>query len=294
MNLSQQVDTAKNINLYDFNKNYFSIQKPLIIKGLAENKIAGEKWNLNYFKEKMGNLEIDVYDNANKKSSTSALTKADLKMKFSDYISILEKDENTNLRIFLFNFFKSYPELRKEFPCPDLFKGVLDGMGYMFFGGKQTTVRIHYDIDASNILLTHFGGRKKVILIAPYYSKLLYRLPYNTYSLIDLDKPDYLKYPGLEYVNGYECFLEEGDTLFIPSGYWHYITYLDKSFSISYRKLAFTNKAKWQGFANLFIRLPFDKFMNKLLGIKWLVRKEKIAFNNAEKVIRGLQQNLVY
>lgn len=288
MNLTQTVDITRNIDQSNFNRSYFSTQKPLIIKGLAENKVAGEKWSLKYFKDKMGDLEIDVYDNANKKSEKSAHTTADLKMKFSDYLSILEKNEKTSLRIFLFNFFKSYPELQKEFPCPDLFKGLLDGMGYMFFGGKDTTVRIHYDIDVSNILLTHFGGRKKIILISPEYSELLYRLPFNTYSLINLDKPDYEKYPGLGHVKGYECILEEGDTLFIPGGYWHYITYLDKSFSISYRKLALTKEARIQGFVNMFIRLPFDKMMNKLLGAEWLVQKEKIASKIAEKAIQKL------
>jgi hypothetical protein len=288
MNLTQTVDIAGKIDPDQFHKNYFLTQKPLIIKGLTDSKIAGRLWSLSYLKQKMGDLVIDVYDNGNKKSESSAHTTPDLKMKFSEYLSILEKDEPTNLRIFLFNFFKSYPDLQKEFPCPDLFKGMLDSMGYMFFGGKDTTVRIHYDIDVSNILLTHFGGRKKIVLIAPEYSDLLYRLPFNTYSLVNLDKPDYKRHPGLDHVKGYACVLEEGDTLFIPGGYWHYITYLDRSFSISYRKLALTKEARVQGFMNMFIRLPFDKIMNKMLGVGWLFQKEKMASKKAEKAIRKL------
>lgn len=162
----------------------------------------------------------------------------------------------------------------------------------MFFGGKDTTVRIHYDIDVSNILLTHFGGKKKVILFAPEYSDLLYRLPFNTYSLIDLDKPDYSKYPGLAYVKGYECILEDGDSVFIPSGYWHYITYMERGFSISYRKIAPTTESKIQGLINISIRLPFDKLMGKVWGIRWLAYKESAAERKAEKKILQLQEEL--
>ena len=166
-------------------------------------------------------------------------------------------------------------------------------MGYMFFGGKDTTVRIHYDIDVSNILLTHFGGKKRVILISPEYSDLLYRLPFNTYSLINLDKPDYEKYPGLAYVKGYECILEDGDSVFIPSGYWHFITYMEKSFSISYRKMAPSMHSKIQGLINIIIRLPFDKLMGNLLGVKWLRFKENTAERAAERAIIKHQEELV-
>jgi hypothetical protein len=289
MDLTQKIDVVDYTGLKDFNENYFKPQKPVVIKGLANDKIAGKRWSISYFKETMGDLEIDVFDNANKKSASSAFTTADLKMKFGDYLSIIDKNEKTDLRIFLFNIFKRNPGLRNEFPCPKIFEGVLGSMGYMFFGGKDTTVRIHYDIDMSNVLLTHFGGRKKVVLIAPEYTDLLYCLPFNTYSLINLDKINYKKYPGLAYVKGYECVLEHGDSIFMPSGYWHYMTYLEGSFSISYRKLAPTIQSKIDGLLNIVLKMPYDKLMGRVLGEKWLPMKEKIAQGRAMKVVRRLQ-----
>src|ERR1700756_538951 len=94
--------------------------------------------------------------------------------------------------------------------------------------------------------------KKRVVLIAPEYTDLLYCLPLNTYSLIDIDKPDYKKYPGLLLVKGYDFILEPGDSLFMPSGYWHYMTYLESGFSISYRKIATKFYTKLQGFTYLF------------------------------------------
>src|SRR5690606_28207495 len=117
-------------------------------------------------------------------------TTPDLTMRFSDYVDILKREQPSNLRMFLFNMFKKRPGLKKFFPYPYLFNGILGKMGFMFFGAKNIKVRIHQDIDMSNVLLTQFHGRKRIVLVDPKYSTLLYRLPFTTYSLVDLDNPD--------------------------------------------------------------------------------------------------------
>jgi hypothetical protein len=286
MDLSQKMDVVNYSSTFDFDSNYLQPQKPVIIKGLTDQTFAGKEWSIDYFKETMGNVLLDVYDNGNTKAASSAYTTADLKMKFRDYLEIIEKDEHTDLRIFLCNLFKYNPELRKQYPCPDFFKGLLDHKGYMFFGGKDTTVRIHYDIDMSNVLHTHFGGKKRVVLIAPEYSTFLYRLPFNTYSLVNFDDPDYDKFPALKYVKGYDVILEPGDTLFMPSGYWHYMTYLEGSFSVSYRKISPHLKHKAEGVMNLGVYLPLDKFLNKIIGNKWLEFKKEQAQRRADELIK--------
>ncbi len=290
MNLSQKIDVIDyQKNPLDFEKHYLKTQTPVIIKGLTKETGAEKKWSLSYFKNTMGDILLDIYDNGNSSASASAYTSTDLKMKFKDYLNIIEKDEPTDLRIFLCNLFKYNPELSKDFPCPSIFKGLLDHKGFMFFGGKNTTVRIHYDIDMSNVLHTHFGGRKKVLLFAPEYSKVLYRLPFNTYSLANFDNPDYEKYPALKYVKGYEFILEHGDTLFMPSGYWHYMAYLEGSFSVSYRQIAPVLNAKMQGVLNLALYLPLDKFLNWMFGDKWLKHKKKIAHKRAMEEISKIE-----
>jgi hypothetical protein len=284
MDLTKKIDVVKDISPEKFNNLYFKKQKPVVIKGLTANTFAGTNWSIDYFKDTMGDAVIDVFDNS-RQNQGSAFTNPDLKMKLRDFLSLLSKDEPTNLRIFLYNMFKQNPQLKNEFPCPQLFKGVLDGVGHMFFGGKNTTVRIHYDIDMSNVLHTHFGGRKRVVLISPEYTDLLYCLPLNTYSLIDPDKPDYKKYPALQFIKGYDFIIEPGDSVFMPSGYWHYMTYLESGFSVSYRKIGPTVNHMADGFMNLCIYLPVDKLLNKALGNNWLETKKQIAQRRADWVI---------
>ena len=288
MKITTDMDVVKNISKKDFDTNYLIPQKPCVIKGLIENEIAGKRWTIDYFKATMGGLLVDVYDNSIKKKN-GAYTSSDLKMRFEDFLKVIEKDEHTDLRMFLFNLFKYNPELKKEFPCPAIFKGLLDNIGYTFFGGKDTSVRIHYDIDMSNVLNTQVYGRKRVVLIAPEYNELLYRLPLNTYSLVDIDYPDYEKYPGLKYVSGCEYIMEPGDSIFIPSGYWHLMQYLSGGISVAYRKIAQPSEVKLEGLKNFIVNLPVDKLLAVTLGDKWLKYKEETAAMRAEISVLKMQ-----
>jgi hypothetical protein len=286
MRILRNIDVVDHIDEGEFDRNYLRSQKPLIIKGFTSRYPAGQKWSPEYLKSLCGDVKVDVFDNNAGDHSAHAFTSPDLKMRFADYIDVIIKDQPSSLRMFLFNMFKCKPGLRKDFPCPRMFKGILGKMGYMFFGSKNIKVRVHQDMDMSNVLLTQFYGRKRVVLVAPEYSDLMYRLPLNTHSLIDIDNIDEHKYPGLHFVEASECILEPGDALFMPSGYWHYITYLDGGFAVSYRKMAQSLKMKWKGLMSVAVYMPIDKVLCFIFGKKWLNYKEHIAELRANKTIR--------
>jgi len=252
----------------EFNNEFLLPQKPLIIKNISPGATAFKKWDINYFKKKAGDLMIDVHDNRIKNNSTTSITKADKKMLFSEYLDIIAKNKESNYRIFLFNLFKHKPLLRDDFPCPDIFSGLLDKIGYTFFGAKNSNVRIHYDIDNCNVLHTQFLGRKKITLFSPDFSEMLYQLPFTTHSIVDFQKVNPEKYPATKYLKGYEIILQPGETLFMPSGYWHHMQYIDAGFSVSYRKLPVRIYDTLNGVTNLIFNLPFDKTMNFLFPLQ--------------------------
>ena len=288
MEITSDIDVVYDIDEKTFKEKYFIPQKPLVIKGLMDKQPAGQKWTKDYFKTTMGDVIVDVYDNSIK-TDASAYTKADLKMRFADFLNLIEKDEHTDLRMFLFNLFKHNPVLKKEFPCPNIFNGLLKHYGLTFFAGKDTTIRIHYDLDMANVLHTQIFGKKRVVLISPKYNDLLYRLPLNTYSLVDINKPDYEKYPGLKHVKASECVLESGDSVFMPSGYWHLMSYLTGGMSVAYRKIPYSNKTKAEGLLNLLVCLPIDKLLANIKGTQWQKSKESAASKRADNVILNRQ-----
>lgn len=288
MDLSLKIDVISAEDQVVFREKYFRKQKPVIIKGLLKDTIAENKWNLDYMKQKLGHVQVDVYDN--KYAKTTAYTKGDLEMRFSDFIDEIKENVPVTKRLFLFNGFKHCKELNKEFPCPHLFKGALDKLGYMFFGGKDTEVRMHFDIDMSNVLHTQFEGKKRFLLFSQENNALLYKTPLNTYSIADFKSPDYEKYPGLKYAQGYDITLNPGESLFMPSGYWHYIVYQEGGFAVTYRKMAFGFINWFAGFSYVTYKLAIDKLLNKLFGKNWVNYKRDEAFHRANRAIAKIHR----
>jgi hypothetical protein len=285
MNLALQIDRvdARELSRENFRKAYLRASRPLIIHEFASLFPAGNLWTFDYLKQKIGDYQIGVFDNSVK--TNTAYVQPHFKMSFSQFIDIIQRDEATPYRIFLFNMFKEFPEFRNEFPTPEIVKGPLGNIGFAFFGGKNTTVRFHYDIDCSSVLMTQLIGRKRVILIPPLYNSLIYKVPLSSFSLIDPDKPDFDKFPALRYVQGYDFILQPGDALFMPSCYWHYNTYLEGGMAVSYRALATKPADIYNGLMNTSVRLLADKMMNGLLGEHWMAKKRNKAFANANSMM---------
>jgi hypothetical protein len=122
--------------------------------------------------------------------------------------------------------------------------------------------------------LTQFEGKKRVVLFPPDQSDLLYRLPFNVHSTVDIDKPDYKEYPALKYAKGLTGILEYGDTLFMPSGYWHHIEYLEGGYGLSVRSLPTQFSVKLKGFYNLTIQRKLDDMLRFTFGNKWFELKK--------------------
>ena len=287
------IDTvdARDMSREIFRKFYLANSKPLILKGYADLFPAGKLWTFDYLVNKMGNHKIGVFDNS-KPKNTAYLT-PDLQMSFSEFASIIQRDEETPYRIFLFNMFREFPELHKDFPTPELVRGILGHLGLAFFGGKNTKVRFHYDIDCSSVFMTQLIGKKRVILIPPAYEHLIYKVPFTSFSLIDPDKPDYEKFPALRYVKGYNFILQPGDALFMPSRYWHFNTYLEGGMAVSFRVIANKPVDIYNGIMNTTLRLLSDKFINAMIGASWMEKKKSIAIENANNMMKKLIEQKV-
>lgn len=296
MDLSLQIPIEEaSITVEEFNRKYYKPQKPVLIKGLGKLQPAGEKWTLEWFKKEMGDVMLDITDNREKRHEASTTITGDIKMPLKDYADIIAKDEYTPLRLFRFNLYKHRKSLKDDFSCPHVIKdnNIMKNAGFMFFGGKNTDVRLHYDIDNSNVLLTQFYGQKRIVLFGPEYSDLLYRVPFNTHSLIDVFNPDYEKHPGLKHVKGYDFVMKEGDSVFFPCGWWHYNTYLNGGISVAYRKLAPSLPGLLKGISNLGMMMPFDKTLNAISGQRWMNRKMKIVENRVNRALSKLKHDPV-
>jgi hypothetical protein len=100
-------------------------------------------------------------------------------------------------------------------------------------------------------------------------------------------KPDYDKFPAFKNAVGYEIILEHGETLFIPSTYWHFIEYVDGGYSLSLRAND-SVRTQLKGLWNLSNHFVIDKGMNALWGMKWKTWKEDYAQRKAMALLAAV------
>lgn len=281
------IDIVDDITQEEFIEKYLKPRKPVVIKNMARKWPAYQKWTMNYMKEVVGDVEVPLYDSS-KADPSAPINASAAKMKFGDYIDLIQK-EPTDLRIFLFDPIKYAPKLLEDYISPkELMGGFLDKYPNMFFGGKGSVTFLHFDIDMAHIFHTHFNGRKHILLFDYKWRERLYQIPYATYALedYDIEHPDFTKFPALDGVEGIECFLEHGDTLFMPTGWWHWMKYLDGSFSISLRAWDKSWAVKAHSLWNLTFQRKFDDIMKKNFKKKYMDWKEKKAIARAELALR--------
>lgn len=283
MDIQQQVPVidGTKITRREFKEQYLKRQKPVILRGLWKQYPAYEKWTLDFFEKELGDIEVNLI--STKQSHPSETLSSPHKvMKFKDYLN-LSRTEPTDLRLFLFPVFKHKPELLKDFGYPDIAKRYIK-IPFLFYGPIGSITRMHFDIDMNNVFLTQFDGVRRVVLFAPDQSRLLYQVPYNVHSMVDIDHPDYEQYPGLKYVKGQTAILERGDTLFMPGGYWHHIEYLESGFGLSVRNVN-SVKNLLLGVRNLVFQKKFDDFANRFWRDKWYAYKKGKAIKRAQQDI---------
>lgn len=206
------------------------------------------------------------------------------KMKMGDYIDLLE-NKPTNYRIFLYNLMKEVPSLQKDFKWPELGIKMVKQLPMLFFGGEDSKVFMHFDIDYSNILHFHFHGKKQCVLFAPDQSKYMYKVPHSLISRedIDFDNPDYTKWPALKQAKGYITHLQHGDMLYMPEGYWHYMKYVTPGFSMSLRSLPKQPLNFAKAAYNLLVMRHFDNLMRRCSGQNWIDYKNKQAIKRTHQ-----------
>ncbi|MEO9952462.1 cupin-like domain-containing protein [Nonlabens sp.] len=279
----KQIPRVSTISKDDFIKNYLKPQRPVVIEKLTQDWPAYKKWNLEYIKQVAGDKTVPLYDDRPVKHD-EGFNEAHAEMKMSEYVELLN-EKPTNFRIFLYNIMSEVPALQTDFKFPKLGMRLIKGLPMMFFGGTNSKVFMHFDIDFTNILHFHFHGKKRCVIFPPDQSPYLYRVPHSLIAREDIDfsNPDFEKWPALKLAQGFVCELNHGEMLYMPEGYWHYMHYLTPGFSISLRSYPRKIKNLSKALYNLLFMRHYDNFMRKRKGQEWIDYKNEQAIVRTHK-----------
>lgn len=103
-----------------------------------------------------------------------------------------------------------------------------------WFGPGGTVSPLHFD--PKDNVLCQVVGAKYLRLYAPEESDKLYPIEglLSNTSQVQVEDPDHEQFPEFRRAKYVECVLREGEMLYIPPKYWHYVRSLSTSFSVSF------------------------------------------------------------
>jgi hypothetical protein len=167
----------------------------------------------------------------------------------------------------------------KRFRRPDGYLKLLIGG----VGGKFPLM--HYDSDNSHAMITEIYGDKEFVLFAPEDSGYIY--PHesspSTSQIDDLDHVDLTRFPDFPKATQYRVIIEPGESIFVPSRWWHSARVVSTSVSVCTNIMHTTN---WAGFVDLSCGSTHSKLSPAKLAKRFYLRVAGAMM----RVVEGLQE----
>lgn len=244
------IDRKSSISREYFLENYYATNTPVIITNIMHNWQALRLWTPEYLKQNYGQVMVEIQ--ADRQADPDYEINLNYHKKpilFGDYIEQVVRGGVSNDYYMVAN----NPNLEREefqslFEHIEIFPAYLNpaeksGRSFFWFGPAGTITPLHHD--PVNVMLAQVSGRKRVKMIAPNQTPLLYNY-LGVFSKVDGENPDYEKYPLYQQAKIIEFILEPGEVLFIPVGWWHHVKALEISISVSFTNFVFPNSYEWK------------------------------------------------
>jgi len=291
----EAVEIVKHLSPEQFKAEFYR-KKPVVIKNLSKKWPARDKWTWEYLIEAVGPKEVGLYGNE-RNSENMPVHSPHQKSTFPEYINGIVK-EDWKMRLFLFNILEHAPEMLKDFSWPhDYFDGVLEKYPMLFAGGKGSVTHVHFDMDLSDVMQTQFIGKKRVLLFPFEQQHNIYRRPFEVMSLVDFTgyyeasfSEKLERFPALKNAEGVEAIIEHGDTLYMPSKWWHHMEYLETGIGLSLRSWQNNLKGKLNGLYHIFLMRHIDGAMKKNAPELWFNYKMKKIKKKESELLRSTVQ----
>ncbi|CAN8268907.1 unnamed protein product [Cochlearia groenlandica] len=233
----KRVEKRSGLSLEGFLCGYLQTGTPVVITNCMDHWPARTKWNhFDYLNAVAGYRTVPVEVGKNYLCSE---WKQEL-VTFSKFLERIRTNESSSSEptyLAQHPLFDQINELRDDICIPDycfVGGGEIRSLN-AWFGPAGTVTPLHHD--PHHNILAQVVGKKYIRLYASSMQDELY--PYSETMLcnssqVDLDNMDKTEFPKAMELEFMDCILEEGEMLYIPPKWWHYVRSLTMSFSVSF------------------------------------------------------------
>jgi hypothetical protein len=232
------LDRISDLQGESFFRWYYAANRPVVLLDGMQDCPAFYRWSPTYFKERFGTEFVEVMTERNHDQQYELnCERHKTRMPLGHFVDLVQSAGKTNdFYMVANNRSLENTGLRSLIDEIQILDEILDNTNreskvFLWFGPAGTVTPLHHD--ALNVLLTQVVGSKLITLIPSFELPLIYN-NVGVYSEVDLECPDYSRYPLFKHTSRMQVVLEPGQALFIPVGWWHHVRSLDASISVSF------------------------------------------------------------
>lgn len=243
------VERRKGLSRKKFLEEYYARNRPVVLEDVCESWPARRLWSPEYLLDKIGDVEVEVMTGRSEGNGNEInLDQYRSRMGFDEYATRVAATEWSNSLYLVAN-----NKLMTEKAAAPLWKDFTLDRRYMkadrtrnhtflWFGPGGTVTTLHHDI--MNIMFHQLDGWKHFILVSPLDTHLVGNT-IGVFSDVDPLHPDLDRFPRFGEARQLQVTLGPGDALFVPVGWWHHVTALETSISLSSTSFVFPNDFDW-------------------------------------------------
>ncbi|XP_075217355.1 tRNA wybutosine-synthesizing protein 5-like isoform X2 [Lycorma delicatula] len=229
------VEEYGNVTKEIFQKIIHPKRRPALLKNIDIGDCI-DKWTPDYLIDKVGSVPVKVHVSNEGRMDFLKKNFVYKTLLFDDFIKLSLVNSYSNVcdssEMFYYlrslsnerrgkkvaNIISEFPTISSDIKIPYFFDENRFFSSILRIGSSGVQVWTHYDV--MDNMLIQIQGKKRVVLFSPSDAPYMY-MEGDKSEVMDIDNPDYDKYPKFKCATRYECILEPGDVLFIPALWFH-------------------------------------------------------------------------
>jgi hypothetical protein len=244
------IERRGGVSREEFFDRYYAANVPVVITDALEGWPKLAHWSPSYFKERFGDVEVEVMTGRDADPACDANFEAHCATTrlgaFCDRVAAAGR--TNDFYLVANNRVMNRPALKPLFedvsaPHEYLDDGRDAGWTSMWFGPAGTFTPLHHD--TANVLFCQVFGRKRILLFPSFELSMTHAMHHGVYSSIDPEHPDLETFPEFAEAARKEVMLSPGEALFLPVGWWHHVRALEVSISLAFTAFRAPNRFEW-------------------------------------------------